>query len=230
MRTAGHGVRAGDGYGAATRVFATWLIAAALTAISAGCVPVVVSAEPVVGGSLLPEQSILVLAAAVGFETVDGRQPRRRASMQRDLETTLQDAAEAAASGATAFRSCLVTRASVPDAACMAFREHSSLLANGVVREAARVALRSAHSSGAGAVLAHAARVRIPGVVWDPDSRTTRTGTAAYTLHAALIDAGSGTILWRNEVLVRELPLTFMSTHNQALRLLYRGFPANGEN
>jgi hypothetical protein len=96
---------------------------------------------------------------------------------------------------------------------------------------AAEILYRLASLNGNLAVFANSIRAKVgPGGYWNPNTGAIGSSMSNTVIRAALINCGSAEVLWRNEVLMRELPKVESGQYKRTINLLYRTFPTGKEN
>lgn len=107
----------------------------------------------------------------------------------------------------------------------------SSLSVGQVTDEAKGILQRLAAQNQHLLILSHSLYVKVgPGSYWNPFSGAIGSSMSRSHLRASLVHCSSGQVLWKNEVLLRELPLVTSSKFAEALELLYANFPRKKEN
>jgi len=108
----------------------------------------------------------------------------------------------------------------------------SSRLSQGVVDDNSKGLLGSLGGQVEGrTALLNSLKVKVgSGGSWDPNSGAITSSNTYSVLRAALLNCEEGSVLWKNQVLLRQLPKPGDPKFNEALMLLYENFPQNKVN
>lgn len=80
------------------------------------------------------------------------------------------------------------------------------------------------------AVLMQFFKVKVgPGGYWNPNTGAIASSMSNAVLQASLISCSTGKVLWRNQILTRQLPQPESQQFSEALKLLYQSFPMRKE-
>lgn len=104
-------------------------------------------------------------------------------------------------------------------------------LSQGVVEEEAYILLKQlGNPQESQAVLVQYVRAKVgQGGSWNPFSGGITSSSSSTQIYAALIDCASGKVLWKNRVLLRDLPSTENMEFRESIEALFRTFPTRKE-
>lgn len=104
-------------------------------------------------------------------------------------------------------------------------------LSRGTIDASSREALRMLGGNETGsAVMINFVNVKVGTTgSWDSNSGAITAPNSRSVFRAALIDCATGEVLWRNEVLLREVPVTTNKRFAETMDLLYSNLPYKGK-
>ena len=177
--------------------------------------------------------TILTLRPFLKFERMENEAPLPASDFQSDaIERILLTAATDVAESRKIVKIDCQTQGEAEIAElCNQLYSLSPRLSKGLINDEANVLLKHLTSLKEHyAVLSHLVRVKVgPGTLYNPMSGLIHSSMSHTLLRASLIDCKSGQVLWKNQVLLRELPRTESTQFTESLELLYQNFPKTKE-
>ena len=187
--------------------------------------PVVRPDSPALASAVSAEATVLLLEPQVRLES-PARAAFRIDPTEYDTAGLAAAMSAAASQAAPAARPCedLAAAEAQP---CSLLAARAEKLARGIVEPDSRTSLEQLSRSAAATVLVATSltgRSASMGRL-NPYSGEISSDNASTLLRAAAISCGSGDVVWRNEVLLRELPEPSDDSYAEALQFLFGGAP-----
>jgi hypothetical protein len=176
---------------------------------------------PALGAGVPPVEqaavAVLVLPPTLSYEALHNEAPLSA--------TPFGAAAVAADVKAVAIRSAQASSLELaPDADAGADGLSAALLRRQIPEDAKSALAKLADSDERAAVLATVLRVKVgPGGSWNSYTGAITSGMSQTRLQAALVHCRSARVLWKNEVLLREIPRVGDKDYAKALAALFAG-------
>lgn len=190
--------------------------------------PVRAVSNPITTIEIAPDSTILILRPVLKFERVDNEEVLSPSNYQADaLEARIYTVAENIVK--TRSLTVLETRNANgrEPGIYRQIREKSPQLSKGLTDNHINALLQAVSESNEHtAILVSYVNVKVGSRgTWNPYSGAITSDNSKAVLHAALIGCATARVLWKDRVLLREIPKTESSQFQDALELLFSNFP-----
>jgi len=185
-------------------------------------------AGPVTNMEIAPDSTVLILRPVLKFERIDNEEPLSASDYQGEaLEARIYTVAE----NIVKTRNLTVLEARQTNGREPGIygriREKAPQLSRGLINSHVNALLQAVGENNEHtAILVSYVDVKVGSRgTWNPYSGAITSDDSKAILHAALIGCASARVLWKDQVLLREMPRTESSQFHEALELLFSNFP-----